>query len=791
MLRVNGLTHGQRVWKACLLWLALLAAACAGATEPTAVLLESSFAKTALEPQLLYACPPHDVDDLATARLLDYRPLPEANISFGYRASPCWFRFRLTNTSTSKLALIVNIDFSILDHVQLFIPGDAHNQILTSGSAEPYDKRPLRMRSISFPLQLDVLHTQDYYLRVATHTPFTVPISLSSQAAFTEERISREWWQGIFFGIGAGLFLYNLFLWQAVRERSYGYYLAHLSFALLFFGAIQGINYSWWPDWQEWNSRSPHVFFYGFLCAGTLFAREFLRARQWPHIDRLLISVVALLLAGAIATLVLPLGYMTPFLPALIMLDMPLLLYVGIRCWRAGQPQAPFFVIAWGFFLLPETLVALSAYGFFFRLEKSLIFMQIGFSTQLVLLSLALANRINTLKDEQRLREQEAHLARAESAAKSEFLATMSHEIRTPMNAVLGITQLLRDTRLDKGQSDYIDMLQSAGQSLLNIINNILDYSRITAGKLDLECADFRLQDTITETIGILSPSARRKSLPLEFEIAQDLPEWLRGDPMRLQQIMLNLLGNAIKFTEHGHVLLRVSFLPGKAGNDICLNMQVVDSGIGISPEDSQYLFQDFSQANASISHRYGGSGLGLSISRKLVEMMGGQIGMNSQPGQGSTFWFTAFLQKSRAPEAMAQDRTEKAHGHEGLRVLVVEDNSINQLVIVGLLRKMGIEPAVCSNGEEAIALLEQSEGTDIILMDCEMPVMDGYEATRRIRMRESRLGLPAVTIIALTAHAVREYRDKCLAAGMNDFLSKPVALRELRVKLDRWHPQG
>ncbi len=782
----KGAARGKHIGWAGLLWLALLAPA--WALEPTTLRLQSSFAKTALEPHLLYACPPHEVTELAAARLLDYRPLPTTHISFGFRKAPCWFRFRLANAGAEQLTLILDVDFAALDHVWLFTPPQPRP--LRSGSGEPYAQRPLPLPSISFPLELNAFQTRDYYLRVQTHGPFAVPLSLESQAAFTEERLGQKWWQGIFFGFGAGLLLYNLFLWLTIRERFYAYYVAHLGFALLFFSALQGLGFSWWPDWPDWNRRSTDVFIYAFLGAGTLFAREFLGLRQWPAIDRLLRLVIALLVAGALASLVLPLEHTARLVPALMMLDMPLLLYVGIRCWRAGHRQAPFFVIAWGIFLATETLGALSAYGIYFRLDRSVAAMQAGFSAQLVLLSLALANRINTLKDEEHQRAQEAQLARAENAAKSDFLATMSHEIRTPMNAVLGITELLRDTRLDKGQREYLDILQSAGQSLLNIINNVLDYTKLTTGKLDLELTDFRLRDCIAETMALLASSAKRKSLSLETRISPDLPEWLRGDPLRLRQIMLNLLSNAIKFTEQGYVRLCVEALPGESSEDICLKIQVEDSGIGISPQDSRYLFQDFSQANASIARRYGGSGLGLSISRRLVEMMGGGIGLNSRPGQGTTFWFTACMKKSSAPPVPAREAAENAPGFEGLRVMVVEDNSVNQMVIAGMLHKLGIEPTVCSQGEEALALLAQGEGTDIILMDCEMPVMDGYETTRRIRRHESEAGLPAVRIIALTAHAVQEYREKCATVGMNDFLAKPLTLAELRAKLERWQPR-
>lgn len=811
-----------KIWGIRLLWLALLAlpgSVLAGMPtvpqaliEPTALLLKSPVGKTALEPSLLYACPDRRIDDLAAARLLDYRPLPGDSVSFGYPDCPCWFRFRLANGDAAALALILHVNFAVLDHVQLFIPdadasGNAHARILNSGSAVPWGDRPLDMYSISFPLHLDAFATQDYYLRVETNTPLSLPISISGQAAFTEERMGRAWWNGIFFGIGCGLFLYNLFLWLTTREKSYGYYLVHLGFSLLFFSAIYGMNHPWWPNSPDWNSRSPHVFIFGFLCAGTLFAREFLKAQQWPTIDRLLIAVITLLIIGGISSIFLPLNDISQLLPALILLDMPLLLYVGIRGWRAGHAQAPVFVIAWGIFLLTETLVALSSYGFFCKLDTSIILMQIGFSTQLVLLSLALADRINTLKDEQLLRNQEIIRVRAENAAKSDLLATMSHEIRTPLNAVLGLGQLLADTHMNHDQRRYVDLLQTAGRSLLNLINSILDYSKLSAGRLELEQTDFKLRDLFDECVSMIAISAKQKSLTMQMEISADIPEWVRGDIGHLRQILFNLLGNAVKFTDRGRILLRVNGAPGKTAQDFYLHVQVEDSGIGINAVDAEWLFQAFNQADSSITRKYGGTGLGLAISRQLVEMMNGQIGVQGTPGGGATFWFTALLQKAplqQAPPRKSDDAVmpsgrqpaDQMPGADlssfaGLRILVAEDNVVNQVVIDGLLRRLGIAPVLCNNGREVLDLLESGAVFDLILMDCEMPVMDGYEASRRIRAREKNPGLPPVPIIALTAHALPEHRDKCLAAGMNDYLSKPLSANDLLAMLQTWRPRG
>ena len=782
----NDLSIARRLLAAGLLWLAVLAQA--WAIEPTALPLKNPVTKTALGPSILYSCPGYRVDDLDAARNLAYHPLKSELISFGYQAHSCWFRFRLANSSAEPLALVLDVGFPGLDHVRLFMLEGERVKVLIAGSAEPYADRPMRMPSIDFPLHLAAWQAQDYYLRIETHSPFVAPISISSDSVFIEERIERKWWQGIFFGIGAGLFFYNLLLFLRTRERFYAYYLAHLILGLFFFGAVDGLNYLLWPGWPEWNSRSPHVFMLCLMCAGALFAREFLATPQWSHTDRLL-KAVAYLLAGGIAFyLFLPLEYIASVLPAIIMLVTPPLLYAGVKGWRAGQAQASIFLLAWGIFLLAEMFAAVASYGFHFRFDSSLRVMQVGFSVQLILLSLALANRINSLNDERLLHEKESMLARAESTAKSDFLAAMSHEIRTPINAVLGFSQLLAVSRLDPEQRRHIEMLQGAGKSLLTVINSVLDYSKISAGKMQLDHVDFRLRDLLDECLGMATATAMEKPLIMRAKIDKSLPEWVRGDEGHLRQVLLNLLGNAVKFTSQGHVILHASNMPGNTAQDFYLSVQVEDSGIGLNVVDSERLFQAFNQADSSVTRNYGGTGLGLAISRQLVEMMGGQIGVRSTPGHGATFWFTVLLQEIDAPHVIENSQLHADQSPlAGLRVLVAEDNAVNQLVISGLLKVLGIKPVMCGNGREVLSLLEGGAVFDMVLMDCEMPVMDGYEATRLVRAREKSMGLPPLPIIALTAHALPEHRERCFAAGMSDHLPKPLSLPTLEAALRRW----
>lgn len=777
-------------------WLLLVGLCLCGlARAAPPLLIDGPLPFTALDPYLSRHCGPAARGAPDAAATLPYQDLAGHSVVMGFQADPCWFRLRLANRSTAAADLVLVLPYPILDQVELYMPGSGAGPVLT-GDLQPFARRPLDTRYFTFPLTLAAGQQQDYYLRVASSSSLNVPLVLSDARHYATEHELLEWLTGIGFGILVGLLLYHLFLWLAAREKVFRFYVLYLGAAFFYLLCMNGIAYRLWPTSPDWNSHAQPFFLMAMLGASALFANDFLGGRaQLGRAHFLALRAMALVpLLLACLQFALPLRVIYP-MQALVTFPVAVtILLAALSQLRQRPRETRLFLASWGLLIAMALLFALQSLGAFPSLPVMLTLhgMELTFTLQQLMLALALAERLNALKRERNQHLEAVLRAEAESAAKTEFLARMSHEIRTPLNALIGITELLSGTRLDPGQKTYVDTLGDSGHALLHVINDILDYSKIAAGKIELEQADFNLLDLLDECIRIFSLKAREKSLALVCERSRDLPVHVRGDMARLRQVLLNLLANAIKFTDHGTVHLRASLVAQQDAR-LRLRFEVEDSGIGIATDKLPQLFTSFTQADTSTSRQYGGTGLGLAISRQLVELMNGCISVSSAPGQGSLFRFDVELAPAVAPAlAAAPEGQVDTIDFVARQVLVVEDNPVNQMVTQGFLQRLGIAVTFAGSGQDALALLARDDAPpfDLVFMDCEMPGMDGFETTRRLRTWEGAQGRPRLTVVALTAHALPEHRAQCLAAGMDDYLSKPLLMPRLTEKLHEVLPQ-
>ena len=489
--------------------------------------------------------------------------------------------------------------------------------------------------------------------------------------------------------------------------------------------------------------------------------------------------------------------------------------------WVRRLPFSGYYLLSVGVYMV--LFVAETLANYFIIPETCLTVFKTGICnvSLVIVFSMSLASRVIDTISQQTQTSAEAEAAIAKNQAKSQFLAKMSHEIRTPMNGVLGMIDLLKETPLNKSQHAYIDVIEQSGNTLMKVINDILDYSKIEAGKLDLDLTRVNLIAMMQNLTLFFATKASEKHLDFTWSISETTPTAVIADETRITQVLVNLIANAFKFTEAGSIEIRIEHLYQTRDQKHWMRFSVTDTGIGIEQSQINTLFTAFEQADSSTTRLYGGTGLGLTICKQLAELMGGEIGVSSKRGTGTSIWFDlclhatdiieqtddALLSSHGSTEQSQQDLTPLSkhsphvnntpHNEESsqsevktwsARILVAEDNFVNQQVIIGILKKLGHTPECVENGLQLVEQIKKAhDHYDLVLVDCEMPVMDGYEATLKIRQFEHSQGLTSLPILATTAHALQEFKSKSLEYGMNDHLSKPIQRQLLQQKIQRW----
>jgi signal transduction histidine kinase/CheY-like chemotaxis protein len=718
--------------------------------------------------------------------------------AFGFERSSMWFLVRIHN-DTLENEWVLQAGRSHMDHLDLYLFDSSDNLItvLHHGDQVPWRDRPYPHTNLLYPLTLLPDGQYQLVFRAESVGAIEMPMAIYTAFGLQQQDVAFQNFVGLYVGAIGAMVLFNLLLYIAIRDRSYLMYVLYLGSLFIYLASRESLLFRWlWPD-SPWLNN-PVQAMAAILGTGfvVLFACEFLQLKKsLPRLGRPMTVLGWSFVAIAPFSVLIETGVVLRITTAIAgTMALPLILITLHRI-VAGDRPARYFLLSFSPLAIMVILFMLKTYAV---INSNWIIdhaFEVGSTIEAWLLSFALAYRFTMLRDENERIQREATIELEQRViertrelhnalnARSQFLAVMSHEIRTPLNGIIGTVDVLKDSITDPDQQQKLHVVEQSGQTLLALINDILDYASIESGKVTILNEFFNLPALANETVSLFAENAKARSITLSLSLDPDLGTLCQGDPVRLRQVLANLISNAVKFTDHGTV--QVCLNRDKENRDYVL-FEVRDSGIGIPGEMLNQLFELFQQGDSSTRRRYGGTGLGLAICRQLVELTGGEIGVSSEPGKGSRFWFRLPLptvsQEQRHAETL---RVTKGSPTPSIRLLIVDDNHVNLLVAQGLARKLGHEVEVAESGVEAIAvLMNDSRPYDLILMDCEMPDMDGFETTAEILRLQNEGKIPPIPVVALTAHAVPDKIRACHNAGMVSHIAKPINSEKLDQEL-------
>ena len=731
------------------------------------------------------------IDDIQTNQAIpNYKIFEQASIS--KPNANYWLSFTLENKKKKAVTRILALNDILINEATLY--RDDSNFSSTTGFKIPYSQTPLKQRLFAFEIEIPPESKITFYLKLNSSfylvfQPYIIdPINMIQQG---ETSSTKSY---ILIGMLSGVFIYMLIIFIHTREFDKSlinfclFLLASTSLLLHMNGFL--LPYLLDNPWLQVNAYNIII-----TLVATFFLlscnQQFFDFEEFSYIapaSKISISLFTLL---SLSTLFYPPEYISVYIVYLASFIMLLLALFCIILIIRRKGKAPQLAVGSVFFLITTIIANLGTMGLYNLPWLARHGFELGLSFIGIFMALTISDRIILYRKETTEMAQEAATAVAKGEAKSQFLAKMSHEIRTPLNGIIGILDLMKDTSLDSQQKDYLKLIEHSNENLLKVINDILDYSKIEANKLEIKPQAFDLLLLINDVSNFYANQCFRKKISFSSFVSPEAPSQVYGDPNRLKQILNNLLANAIQYTDSGLVELKVK-VAHQNKNECTIYFSVLDTGKGIPNTQVDNVFESFTQIldnHTNIS----GTGLGLSICKQLVSLMDGEIGVQSKTNEGSCFWFTIpfaidIAQPSISSVTSYTTPTLNNEANLSKKILVVEDNVINLEVIKGMLQKLNFELDFAQNGDQALKLLTANhDNYSLILMDCEMPIMDGFTCTGKIRSFEEYYNKQKVPIIAITAHAIPGYKDKCLSAGMDDHLPKPIQRQDLVITLNKW----